>query len=71
MRPEPTEEDHEIQFKLFRETLWNLDDKVSVMRETLVEQAVEIVRLRQLTDLLLEKLDRANLNKYRPVTKRK
>lgn len=71
MRPEPTEEDQEIQFKLFRETLWNLDDKVSVMRETLAEQAVEIIRLRQLTDLLLEKLDRVKLNKHRSLTKRK
>lgn len=44
---ERTYNDIEMNFKLLREALWNLEDKLTTIMESIADQEADIVRLKR------------------------
>ena len=47
-----------MELKLLKEAIWNVEDKLNVILEAIAEHKAELIRLRQLTNLCLQRLAR-------------
>ena len=47
-----------MELKLLKEAIWNIEDKLNVILEAITEHDAELIRLRQLTNLCLKRLVR-------------
>ena len=50
------ENNKNMELKLLKEAIWNIEDKLNVILEAITEHDAELIRLRQLTNLCLKRL---------------
>ncbi len=48
--------DRKINLMLLKESLWKVEDKLNVILESIADHEAELIRLKRLTDLGLERL---------------
>ncbi len=47
-----------MDFVLLREKVWDLEDKMNIVQESIADQEAELVRLKRLTNLISERVRR-------------
>ena len=54
----PNESDNQrrIDVMLIKESVWKVEDRLNVISESIVDQEAELIRLKRLVDLALERL---------------
>lgn len=54
----PNESDNQkrIDMMLIRESVWKIEDRLNVISESIVDQEADLIRLKRLVDLALERL---------------
>ncbi len=56
---------HELTLLLIQEGLWKVEDKLTIVLESIADHEAELVRLKRLTDLSLQRLTRLEARRLR------
>jgi hypothetical protein len=56
---------HEMTLLLIQESLWKVEDKLNIVLESIADHEAELIRLKRLTDLSLQRLAKIETRRLR------
>lgn len=69
--PEKPESRKKLDDMLLHETVWKIEDKMNIMLESIADHEAELIRLKRLINLSLQRLARLESQASKRITKTK